>query len=477
MSIYDKIQSPLTNENIVKMLEIYAKANYNKSPVYNYIIKDETINSKDVPTYKQNFDKYIRNPAAETIYNSLIKDGPSMYDQHAREFAAILQNDHKVEHYEQYVQILNNFHSYKDFEKFYQENVKKYENLIKEYFMYDVDSIRKAAFNKLKAHTGYTDNIIESMIVLYEFRSNLGYWFANSETMGFHVNPQKLKRTNEKRPKTDIKLYINVSEDTYQFANLFQKKCEERGLYFYYKVANPYTAYEDNRKDKMCIYAQYKNLEEYIKIINEIKNEHPEFKYDTPPITCGTIDNFIGFGQDNNDSLYNRSSYNLIFSEILIDAIKNVLNNQDIYRIIPILKANPNHPIVDAIRKEIKRLSKEQGLDSEKICLKNTTKNYLKQGKTNVVAIKYNNGYYIPEDIAIKTNQNYTGRKKLIIRDKNNSTDTYYYAFEGYELTNIMKKYPEYSFVSIFIPKKDEISKMIDELNKHKNKDYGEKNK
>ena len=96
--------------------------------------------------------------------------------------------------------------------------------------------------------------------------------------MGFHVNPQNLQLydTGVKKQNGEMKFYINAGTDTYKFASLFQERCEELGINYYFKVIDARRTEEYNRNDKMCIYTEQKEAEKILEIIQKVIQEHPE---------------------------------------------------------------------------------------------------------------------------------------------------------------------------------------------------------
>lgn len=70
-----------------------------------------------------------------------------------------------------------------------------------------------------------------------------------------------------------MKFYINAGTDTYKFASLFQEKCENLGLNYYFKVAHAYKEAEYKRNDKMCIFTERKDAEKFLEVIQQVKEE------------------------------------------------------------------------------------------------------------------------------------------------------------------------------------------------------------
>ena len=119
------------------------------------------------------------------------------------------------------------------------------------------------------------------------------------------------------------RLYISCqNQDMWKLAQLFENKCEEQQLPFYFKLG---VAAE--RDDKMVIYADTDNLANYINILQEIAQENPEIiqRCGKPPVLTGKIDGWIGIGDEPPKKNGKNSSYNSIRTRIFEDSIEEVL--------------------------------------------------------------------------------------------------------------------------------------------------------
>ena len=121
------------------------------------------------------------------------------------------------------------------------------------------------------------------------------------------------------------KLYIdnqNLS-DSLTFARMFAEKCEKNRIPFYFKIANMKNGLENMaplsllRDESIVIYSSEEHLAQYVNICNEIKNE-TNMKILKPPILAGTIDGFIGYGFEGQESNF---SYNAIRTALVMDAV------------------------------------------------------------------------------------------------------------------------------------------------------------
>lgn len=91
------------------------------------------------------------------------------------------------------------------------------------------------------------------------------------------------------------RLYLNLdSTIIHTFMNLFITKCNHLNLPFYFKLDD-----YGSRDDSVVIYSDVKNLEKYVKILREIKNElKVDQSIHNPPIMTGKIDGWIGYGSE-----------------------------------------------------------------------------------------------------------------------------------------------------------------------------------
>ena len=131
-------------------------------------------------------------------------------------------------------------------------------------------------------------------------KQGLRYHFENS------VNSSKADGTSQ----MDIKhrFYINPdTRDIYKFAKSFAEKCKNKNIPFEFKFA----CGNNHGADRMVIYSSTETLLEYYNIFEEMKKENPEMieRCGRPPILTARIDNWLGFG-DEPDQTKNKESYN-----------------------------------------------------------------------------------------------------------------------------------------------------------------------
>jgi len=133
--------------------------------------------------------------------------------------------------------------------------------------------------------------------------------------------------TNKKRDKIEARLYLNLkSKNSAQFAIEAYKKCKEKNLPFYYKLSSA-----DDRNDTFLFYVSYDHMPEYIEVIEEIKQEHPELFEGSEKTSknFGTINGYIGYGEEPviRDPYGDKYSFNSLRNSA-IDEMKTKLEKQ-----------------------------------------------------------------------------------------------------------------------------------------------------
>ena len=112
----------------------------------------------------------------------------------------------------------------------------------------------------------------------------------------------------------------------WKLAQLFKSKCQEQQIPFYFKLGS-----SSERDDKMVIYADTDNLENYISALQEIAQEHPEImqRCGEPPALTGKIDGWIGIGDEPPLKANGKNqSYNSLRANIFEDAIEETVLNE-----------------------------------------------------------------------------------------------------------------------------------------------------
>lgn len=171
-------------------------------------------------------------------------------------------------------------------------------------------------------------------------------------------------------------MYINAGTDSYELANLFSNNCKQQiGLDPKLKVAIGNMSSEIGRREKLCIYVEsMEQAKQYIEILEKIKEEKQDFKFEKPILTAGTIDNWIGIGSDIGE--YD-TSYNKEICGIIINSCNKYFSNMSRAEIIEQL--HKNSQLLDEVRKSISERCLQSGRSSEKICVRKEDVQLLKQ--------------------------------------------------------------------------------------------------
>jgi len=154
------------------------------------------------------------------------------------------------------------------------------------------------------------------------------------------------------------RLYINCNKsDLMTLANLFTEKCSVQKFPIYFKYS---TNNQSKRADQMVIYSNIDNLSDYIQILQEIAQEHPDIieRCGEPPLLTGKINEWIGIGDE---PAMSGTSY----SEVRANIIENVLS-----RCVPrtmddkdeIESFDIENTDFDLIREELRKAFEERGI-------------------------------------------------------------------------------------------------------------------
>ena len=125
------------------------------------------------------------------------------------------------------------------------------------------------------------------------------------------------------------RLYINCQkQDIIPLAQIFTKKCKEKEIPFYFKYSTSQAqeiAAQTHRADKIVIYSNINELENYIEILENIAEEHPEIieRCGEPPILTGKLNHWIGIGVD--PSNRQKESVGRSYTEVRAKIIEDVL--------------------------------------------------------------------------------------------------------------------------------------------------------
>ena len=358
MNIYDSIKSPFEDdENLKRIIEIYSSMKgpiVDGSTLYKPLILDYS-GTIDKNSYMENFDKYIFWPITENLFEkqkSTDVNNKDIFLKH-KSYRELYEYVGKIE--EQLTEEQKGYLSQYDYAILAnQEELKeKYRKLICEKISNGKEFLRERTLKKQiqEAHT-----------------------FQRDGKMGFHFNSNKNDST-KKRESSEIKFYINAGEDTYKVAKLFLDKCRNAKMdSYYFKVVDPMSRVENEigRTDRLCIYSNIEHIETFIGFINEIKEQNPDINFMSPPITTGTINGFIGVGQDTKNDSYNQS-----MGDIISKVLNNICKEHNIKHQDLIKAVNQNPKRLNAIRKSLYNESKNNNM-TPKVCVNNELAEKLK---------------------------------------------------------------------------------------------------
>lgn len=114
------------------------------------------------------------------------------------------------------------------------------------------------------------------------------------------------------------RLYVNVDcAYVHLFANELVRKCAETKLEYEFKFNT-----DDSRKDSVVIYCSDENLVLFVKLCEEIKQEHPEMVIYQPPILSARYKDWLGYGAESVEE--KGESYNSLRAKVIEEALGNV---------------------------------------------------------------------------------------------------------------------------------------------------------
>lgn len=355
MSIYEKLKSPLENdESLIEILQLYCNESYRS--FYQAVVDDSQ--KENFHIMREEFEKYIKLPAYQEYLSKYLQ-------QYGYDIS-----DNKI-----FSKVLSLMKSAK--EKF--EEIEKLELHASTYTIKALKSKGDDRYKQLEEQREKADELKSKITDVDKYYQQLYLKcykaFVKDKVMGFHVNPQNLGKSDGEKEKSDIKFYINVGQDTYKFASLFKKMCEERGINYYFKVVNPEEG-DHNRCDKMCIYSTLEHAETFMKILNELKHENPQMSFRKPPVLAASLDDWLGIGTDGKDFDGSKKSSNQLGAIIIEKAIKKLFKDVDRSKLMEHLSQQPQ--MLSELRKEIKQCAKEYGIDEEIFGISRNAGTYLK---------------------------------------------------------------------------------------------------
>lgn len=142
-----------------------------------------------------------------------------------------------------------------------------------------------------------------------------------------HVKSQYISGRTEEKIQVKHRLYVGCqNQDMWKLAELFRSKCDEQEIPFYFKVGSSH-----DRDDKMVIYADTKNLGDYVSVLQDIARENPEIvqRSGPPPMLTGKIDGWIGIGDEPPKTADGKNqSFNGLRANIFENSIEEVMLNE-----------------------------------------------------------------------------------------------------------------------------------------------------
>ena len=367
MNLFNKITNPFEdNETVRKILDIYCNAKVNNGTeeindaedLYKRVIDYGKENENSQIEYVSEFDRYIRLPNLDKLYANISQLDFEAFDKQVeekqREIEArpisdmekqrMIRELHKKTMYplSRLKILFDEFNSFSDIEKTYNE--KRFEYIENILINLDIYPSHKEEYMQQLQQFNLTKEQIQKIEILTTFRRKMNNRFYGGEgSMGFHVNPQNLQvyDTGVNVEKGEVKFYINAGTDTYKFASLFQEKCENLGINYYFKVVEAYRQEEYRRSDKMCIFTERKDAEKFF-----------------PPLLTGKIEGNIGVGMDNISS--EGKSYNQEMSIICFETIKEFFKDMPRDQIPEFIKANPQ--VIEQLKSEMVAKVQSTGL-------------------------------------------------------------------------------------------------------------------
>lgn len=196
----------------------------------------------------------------------------------------------------------------------------------------------------------YNDEMIERLINVYNTRDSQQNFYKKVQFENGLSDASRIDRTQEKEffqkytpgykqgnsfqhmgSMSDIeycfgRLYINCSkQDIFNLSELFIEACKERELPYYFKYSSKENS---NRADQFVIYSNAGCLQEYIEILRDIKEKNPQMadRCGMPPILTGTLDGWIGIGEE---PKANDKSYTGVRTDIIEKILSSEVDKTD----------------------------------------------------------------------------------------------------------------------------------------------------
>ena len=388
MSLYSEIKSPFDDKNtLLELIKLYVEEdNISDYMFYKKVIKNENISEEERKRYYKNYLDYVFLPCNSAKYNTLasyefkrhdeilrnylentIKTRPD-YNEKMEKEARSYAEKHFFYPLSTYSKIFDEYKTYDDFMNEYEnKNLDKANRL---FLNIDLYPSYKERYTKELDQMGFTENEKEKYKLMCKLNRKLVNSFSGGpNVMGFHVNPSNLLRRGAHEYNPEMKFYINAGEDSFKVARIFQTMCQQKGINYYYKVVNP-TIGEETRSDKLCIFSTFNDAPTFVSMLKEIRENNETINFRKPPLFCGTIDGFIGVGEDPK-----RDSYNTMMSECFVKGMHDTFKNVTRDNILPMIKNNPSK--IDELLGNVITEIENRGYDNKKICISNEAKKKL----------------------------------------------------------------------------------------------------
>ena len=165
------------------------------------------------------------------------------------------------------------------------------------------------------------------------------------------------------------RLYLNPkSSDCYEMAYLFAEKCLSRNIPFYFKMDN------GPADDKIVIYSDTEHLKDYISLLREIRQVHPDLasKTQKPPVLCGLIDDWVGYGSEPEENKESFNSKRRKLIEMVLDETIGSQKGQYQGKTVTL-----NDASVEGVRNTILQIGEQVGIDSNNFCFDRSARDKL----------------------------------------------------------------------------------------------------
>lgn len=305
IDLYNKLTNPIDNEKVLNFL----LDKYSNSTDYNTLYKQLILkdNKKtDNQSFKEELDMFY-----VTVFNEWKR---SIIEMSFKRFSNLLKN-----------------------EKYKKDFSKMREFLEKIPEVKTKDDIDKIIYDNYKPK----DEEIAETLKTY-------YWVTLPDSDWVYVSSRLVTIKEYIEPEIKHNLYININNShIYGFATKFFEKCTEYKLPYFFKFNK-----SEKYVESIIITCDSRLLMFYIKILDEIKRENPEFvegAKNPSPIT-GRISSWLGYASEPKEDSYKTKYYPFYFvraialcesfDKITSNWVKKNINNDEYKSIIQNLIVN-----------------------------------------------------------------------------------------------------------------------------------------